>query len=108
MFYCDNCQIKNKYPESIMQSYGNCEICGELGACHDVQSKLLSKTVVGIKVTHTISENQELYDKYCISGSEHNVETSELCEIIRKLEQDMDSLKNEIDSMDKELAGVDV
>ena len=38
MFYCDECKNKHNYPESIMLSVGQCEICGITDACYDVPS----------------------------------------------------------------------
>lgn len=35
MFYCDNCRIKEKWPESIGKSLGKCEVCGKNTECHD-------------------------------------------------------------------------
>lgn len=43
MFYCETCKEKNKYPESIMVSYGRCEICGETAECYDMPSAYLPK-----------------------------------------------------------------
>lgn len=43
MFYCDKCRIENKYPESIMVSYGRCEMCGDTAECNDMPSAYLPK-----------------------------------------------------------------
>jgi len=48
MFYCDKCRVKNKYPESMVFSYGACEICGnDKGKCHDYPTKLLPLKLSG-------------------------------------------------------------
>jgi hypothetical protein len=42
MFYCAACREKHGYPESILKSYGPCEICGNTAVCDDVPSSVLS------------------------------------------------------------------
>ncbi len=41
MFFCDPCGKERKWPDSIFQSYGPCEVCGKVGPCNDVPSKYL-------------------------------------------------------------------
>ena len=41
MFYCNECRKKNDWPESMFRSYGRCEVCGKVGSCFDVASKLI-------------------------------------------------------------------
>jgi len=43
MFYCDPCAQKYKYPETIMRSYGQCEICDTTTVCNSRASALLPK-----------------------------------------------------------------
>jgi len=43
MFYCDDCAEKNKYPESLFKSIGDCEICGERKVCNERPSSSLPK-----------------------------------------------------------------
>jgi hypothetical protein len=43
MFYCDNCRQENSWPESIVTSFGRCEICGENHNCYDIPSHKLPK-----------------------------------------------------------------
>lgn len=45
MFYCDKCKEKNNYPESLVKSYGQCELCGKTEECNDVPSNRLPKPV---------------------------------------------------------------
>jgi hypothetical protein len=41
MFFCDPCMNKNKWPNSLSKSHGNCEVCGNSARCNDVPSKYL-------------------------------------------------------------------
>lgn len=41
MFYCDSCRKAKGWPESIAQSFGACELCGNGRYCHDVPSSIL-------------------------------------------------------------------
>lgn len=43
MFYCEPCQIKNKWPASFHLSTGRCECCGKITDCYDVASYNLPK-----------------------------------------------------------------
>ncbi len=40
MFYCDDCRIKNNYPEGALgyRSTGQCELCKKIASCHDVSA----------------------------------------------------------------------
>lgn len=42
MFYCTECQLRNKWPISIVKSLGTCEVCGKRDLCNDVMSSNLS------------------------------------------------------------------
>lgn len=39
MFYCDSCRVPRKWPVTVLQSVGKCEICGRSGFCNNVPSK---------------------------------------------------------------------
>jgi len=41
MFYCKECQKERNWPESMLISFGPCEICNKTGECYDVPSKYL-------------------------------------------------------------------
>ena len=41
MFYCQDCQKKNKWPASGVVSVGTCESCGNPATCYDVPSRQL-------------------------------------------------------------------
>ena len=41
MFYCDPCAQEHGYPETVMRSYGQCEICDETRVCNSRASGLL-------------------------------------------------------------------
>lgn len=41
MFFCEECRVKRRWPQSFGGSYGNCEICGKTDSCYDVPSKYL-------------------------------------------------------------------
>lgn len=41
MFYCDDCREKRGWPEATVRSHGPCELCGEVGTCHDVPTSKL-------------------------------------------------------------------
>lgn len=87
MFYCDECAIKRKWPITLFRSHGRCEMCKETKECSEMPSKDLPiSETSGIVISHTVGENQGLYDKYGIQGGEQNIETSQLCEVIRILE----------------------
>ena len=42
MFYCNNCRVKNNWPESIVGSYGKCEVCDTIDYCNDFPSTKLN------------------------------------------------------------------
>ena len=42
MFYCKKCGEKRGYPLGAVGSWGNCEICKEIGNCADIPSGFLS------------------------------------------------------------------
>lgn len=39
MFYCERCAAKRGWPETLFQSRGSCEICGETAICNSRRSK---------------------------------------------------------------------
>jgi hypothetical protein len=41
MFYCEECRKKKGWPESMMRSFGPCEVCRQTRECYDVSSKHL-------------------------------------------------------------------
>lgn len=41
MFYCEPCRITRDWPESLMRSYGVCEVCGAKRECNDMASRQL-------------------------------------------------------------------
>jgi len=42
MFYCDKCAKKKGWEENtVIKSYGACEVCGRLALCNDKPSKYL-------------------------------------------------------------------
>jgi hypothetical protein len=41
MFYCEPCAEERNWPDSMMKSYGRCEICGEVRVCNDRASSTL-------------------------------------------------------------------
>ena len=43
MFYCEECRVKMKWPESWSKSYGSCEVCGYTRPCYDVHHSQLPK-----------------------------------------------------------------
>lgn len=43
MFYCDPCAKEYNYPETIMRSYGQCEICDKMAVCNSRAAALLPK-----------------------------------------------------------------
>lgn len=43
MFYCEDCRVKNDWPESFARSKGNCECCGDRADCFDTPSSRLPK-----------------------------------------------------------------
>ena len=43
MFYCEPCQCKHDWPQSMSRSYGRCECCGKTAECFDVPSRFLPK-----------------------------------------------------------------
>jgi hypothetical protein len=48
VFYCEECRVKNGWPESIMgvHSFGCCEVCAETAPCWDVPSWKLPKASI--------------------------------------------------------------
>lgn len=51
MFYCNQCRIEKRWPESLSISRGTCEICGERADCYDVPSKYLPKAPPSLEPT---------------------------------------------------------
>ena len=50
MFYCAECQIRNRWPASLVKSLGTCEECGKQDLCNGVNSSDLpdlSKITIG-------------------------------------------------------------
>jgi hypothetical protein len=41
MFFCNKCAEECGWNESLVKSFGPCEICGESTVCNDVPSRLL-------------------------------------------------------------------
>jgi len=41
MFYCEKCEEKYGWPDSLFKSYGKCEMCDKVAECNDVPSKYL-------------------------------------------------------------------
>lgn len=41
MFYCEACQERTGWPQSLSRSSGRCEVCEEAGLCYDVPSGAL-------------------------------------------------------------------
>ena len=60
-----------------------------------------------MNIEHTVGENDELYIRYGIVGTNHIRETEELCEVVRALEDERDRLREALEKMlDTEKAGV--
>ena len=47
-------------------------------------------------VKHTVGENDELYIRYGIVGTNHIRETEQLCEVVRELENERAKLREEL------------
>lgn len=41
MFYCEACRKERKWPGSLVQSYGPCEVCHQKAQCYDTPSSHL-------------------------------------------------------------------
>lgn len=41
MFFCDECRVKNNWPESWFKSTGPCEVCGRTRVCNEIHSSQL-------------------------------------------------------------------
>jgi hypothetical protein len=41
MFYCSKCRDENGWPDGLLKSFGNCEVCGERAECCEVASSAL-------------------------------------------------------------------
>lgn len=41
MFFCEECEKRNEWPNSLFKSFGRCEVCGKAARCNDVPSKYL-------------------------------------------------------------------
>jgi hypothetical protein len=41
MFFCKTCADDNKWPTSMEQSWGRCEVCGAIRRCNDVPATAL-------------------------------------------------------------------
>ena len=41
MYYCEPCRAELRWPKSMAQSYGTCEICRRTGTCFDMPHTVL-------------------------------------------------------------------
>jgi len=41
MYYCNECEKKNGWPEGFSKSRGPCEVCGKTRVCSDIASSQL-------------------------------------------------------------------
>jgi hypothetical protein len=73
MFYCPPCQLKNRWPESLARSRGECEICGTTAVCYDVPSSRLPLLPAEPVVEHRLHVEQ---------GPEYQGETYIWCECL--------------------------
>jgi hypothetical protein len=39
MFYCATCADSRKWPRTMFQSFGYCEVCGEQASCNEKSSR---------------------------------------------------------------------
>jgi hypothetical protein len=69
MFYCETCGKKNGWPESFVQSRGQCEMCGETAVCFDVPSKHLPKPLQTEQESETTMPDELKPCPFCGSGS---------------------------------------
>jgi len=46
MFYCDECRVAKGWPDGIVKSQGNCEICNRPAICNNVPSSHLTSSKV--------------------------------------------------------------
>ena len=54
-----------------------------------------------IKITHNVGQNSALYKRHGIDSGEHNVLSSQLCEVIHTLESELQQLKGAIGESQK-------
>jgi hypothetical protein len=67
MYYCDDCRIKNKWPDSFTYSRGKCECCGASARCWDRPSSTLppvefSQAIRAPSPATTAGERQSIAD----------------------------------------------
>ena len=41
MLYCESCRVRERWPKTVVRSYGPCDLCGEVQDCYDAPSHLL-------------------------------------------------------------------
>lgn len=57
MFYCDPCAEPRGWPtDTLMTSYGACEICRKTGVCNDVPSRFLPMPPIAATLTRAAAE----------------------------------------------------
>lgn len=42
MFFCKKCGEAKQWPESMVKSYGRCEVCEEVAICNDIPAGRLA------------------------------------------------------------------
>jgi len=78
MFFCEPCRAKNKWPESLARSLGQCEVCHQPANCFDIPSSRLPDppSPHHIHVAQGPEYQGETYiwceclagDEYCVQG----------------------------------------
>lgn len=89
MFFCEECRVRNEWPEGFAKSLGPCEICGKTAACYDIPSSALPP----------VKREKHLYE---VTLSLSQVKVEHVGEVLRRLQAVDYSFEEEgvaIDSM---------
>ena len=63
MFYCEECRKARKWPDSILFSLGNCELCGRMSRCYDRPSSSLPGKPPTVTVALGLTIGRDLQEK---------------------------------------------
>lgn len=65
MFYCEKCRKEKHWPTGMLNSYGHCEVCGEIADCYDRLSGLLPSSLEeAINLEELFAKKEELWEKH--------------------------------------------
>lgn len=86
MFYCNNCRLVKKWPSSLFESYGSCEICGKQALCNDVPSSQLPKEILSYEEWYDLFE-ESINIELAESGADRELDFDSELEFDKRYEK---------------------